>query len=281
MTMIRSAMIGTMLLASAVLVGPAFGKDLGAPDILRLSEKSRANGMSIVAVQVINDQRLTALDIPIRFGQPGDPIQLVRVDFADRVSHWDYRHAQIDNHNKTVVLGLFAVVGRMDQNADLDLAIGGSTAIADLRFELDDSYEPSFETFTTQKPSHELTFLYYDYQNGQTIVESYSPTFDVAKLAGKTSVLPAAFGLSQNVPNPFNAETRFTLSLSAASNYDIRIYNIAGQLVRAYEGRAEAGAHSFTWNGTNKEGVQVASGVYFYRAKVAELSQTRMMMLLK
>jgi len=279
--MTRAAIIRATLIVAVILVAPAFGRDLGSPDILKLSETNHENGVAYVAVQVINDQGLTALDIPIRFGQIGDPIQLVRVDFLDRVSHWDYKHAQIDNQNKTVVLGLFAVVGRMDPSADLDIATGGNTSIANLVFQMGDSYEPSFETFTTQKPSHELTFMYYRYENNQPQVESYSPVFEVEKLAAKRSALPLAFELSQNVPNPFNADTRFTLSLAEASHYEIRIYNVAGQLVRTYKGHADAGTHSFTWNGSNKEGKPVASGVYFYRAKAGQFSETRMMMLLK
>lgn len=139
--MFRSVWIPMTLVAYTTLLSPAFGSDMGTPDILRLSETRRGQGEATVAVHVINDQRLSALDIPLRFGQPGDPIELTQVDFTERVDHWDVTHAQIDNQNKTVILGLIAVLGRMDQSADLEVANAENAVIAHLVFRVDDRYD--------------------------------------------------------------------------------------------------------------------------------------------
>lgn len=93
----------TILVALAVagmLVPQALAKDTGSRDILRLSNAVLEEGEWKVAVHVINDQELAALDIPIRYGRAGDPIELVRVDFASRVQDWDFTHAAIDNQDR-------------------------------------------------------------------------------------------------------------------------------------------------------------------------------------
>ena len=215
----RSALIGVALVACAWLATSAIARDLGSQDVLKLSQATFANGEYTVSVDVTNDQRLTAFDIPLRFGQPGDPVQLIRVDFTHRVASWDFTNALVDNNNKTVILGLIAVVGRIDPSADLNVSAVGNTAIANLVFKMDDSYDLSFETFTTTKPGHELTFLYYRYETNRAYVESFAPKFEVDGGAAQKAALPDAFALSANFPNPFNPTTSFTLTLPVASDY--------------------------------------------------------------
>jgi len=273
----------TILLALAVcvsLMSLAYAKDVGKRDVLRLSAAVLENGEYKVAVQVFNDEELAALDIPLRFGQPGDPIELVRVDFSPRVADWDFTHAAIDNQNKTVILGLISELIGTRQNADLKVSAEGRAKIADLVFKVDGEFEASFETFTTERPGHELTFIYNQDVDGKPTVKSIAPDFEV-DVSFKGSVLPTEYALSQNFPNPFNPSTSFTLSLPEASDYSIRIFNVAGQLVRSFDGHLEAGNHTITWVGDNNQGAKVASGVYFYKAAANGFTETRKMMMLK
>jgi len=273
----------TILLAltvGAMLVSVAQAKDIGSRDVLRLSDAVLENGEWKVAVHVVNDEELAALDIPIRYGQPGQAIELVRVDFASRVAEWDFTHAQIDNQAKTVILGLISELVGVRANADMKVAATGNTKIADLVFKVDGDLEPQFETFTTKSPGHELTFIYNQEQDGKLTVMSFVPEFEV-DVAFKSGVLPDDYALSQNFPNPFNPTTSFTLSLPEASDYAIRIFNVAGQLVKTYNGHAEAGVHTITWDGRNNQGSSVASGVYFYKAEANGFTETRKMMMLK
>jgi hypothetical protein len=273
----------TILLALAVgvsLMSLAYAKDVGKRDVLRLSDVVLEDGEYKVAVHVINDEELAALDIPLRFGQSGNPIELVRVDFSGRVADWDFTHAAIDNQNKTVILGLISELIGTRQNADLKVSAEGRTKIADLVFKVDGEFEASFETFTTERPGHELTFIYNQVVDGKPTVTAISPDFEV-DATFKGSVLPEEYALSQNFPNPFNPSTSFTLSLPEASDYSIRIFNVAGQLVRSFDGHLEAGNHTITWEGNNNQGAKVASGVYFYRAEANGFTETRKMMMLK
>lgn len=94
--------------------------------------------------------------------------------------------------------------------------------------------------------------------------------------------LVSAFVLNQNYPNPFNAQTNISYYLPQSSNLELSIYNIKGRkvktLVNAFQ---SAGFQSITWDGTNKNGAEVASGVYFYRVQTDYSEETKKMVLLK
>ncbi len=97
----------------------------------------------------------------------------------------------------------------------------------------------------------------------------------------KGSSLPAEFSLGQNYPNPFNPTTTISFSLATASDWNLSIYNINGEMVSDNSGSSAAGHHVVTWNGTNSDGTPVASGIYFYRLEATDFSETRKMVLLK
>lgn len=97
----------------------------------------------------------------------------------------------------------------------------------------------------------------------------------------KVAALPTSFGLSQNYPNPFNGRTSFVLALPVASDYRVTVYNVAGQVVRTFEGSAPAGNRTITWDGTDRNGTAVSSGVYFYKAVAGNYSATLKMLYLK
>jgi hypothetical protein len=277
----RFTLILVTLAVAGMLVPQALAKDTGSRDILRLSDARMDNDEWKVAVHVINDQELAALDIPIRYGHAGDPIELVRVDFSERVKDWDFTHAAIDNQDKTVILGLISELVNMRVDADMKAAAQTNTKIADLVFRVPDGYEASFETFTTERPGHELTFIYNEMESGQLRVGSYVPEFEVDVDFKGTASLPTEFALSQNYPNPFNPTTSFRLSLPEESDYSIQIFNVAGQLVRSWDGHEAAGTYTITWDGRNNQKSRVASGVYFYKAEANGRTETRKMLMLK
>lgn len=95
------------------------------------------------------------------------------------------------------------------------------------------------------------------------------------------SPLPKSFSLSQNYPNPFNPSTSFTLSMPKAGRYSVRIYNVAGQVVKTFEGEAPAGKQTFTWNGTDERGRPVSSGIYFCKAQAGKSLSVKRMILTK
>jgi serine protease AprX len=99
--------------------------------------------------------------------------------------------------------------------------------------------------------------------------------------------LPTEFSLEQNYPNPFNPVTtiRFKVKgerLKAPTPTSLKIYNILGQLVRTIVDEPKsAGEYEVVWDGKNERGEEMASGIYFYRLKAGDFTETRKMLLLK
>jgi hypothetical protein len=93
--------------------------------------------------------------------------------------------------------------------------------------------------------------------------------------------------LLPNFPNPFNPETWIPFKLSKGGEVSIRIYNLAGQLVRVLNmGYLPAGNYSSKdrsayWDGKNTEGEEVSSGIYIYQLIVNGKVYTRKMVALK
>ena len=69
--------------------------------------------------------------------------------------------------------------------------------------------------------------------------------------------------VSQNYPNPFNPATTVIFEVPKAGRVEFRILNVSGQLVRTLvDEHWEMGQYSIRWDGTDRHGIAVASGVY-------------------
>jgi len=100
--------------------------------------------------------------------------------------------------------------------------------------------------------------------------------------AAAGGLLPTKFQLFQNYPNPFNPSTQINFNLPVKSKVSIQIYNIRGELISTLLNKeVEAGRHKIVWDGKNKRGVAVASGVYIYRVNAGKFKDARRMTLLK
>ncbi len=94
--------------------------------------------------------------------------------------------------------------------------------------------------------------------------------------------IPSAYKLSQNFPNPFNPVTTIKFDLKEKGLVTLKIYNVAGQLVRTLvDGVRDAASYSIAWDGANDRGTAVASGIYFYKMETNGFSETRKMALLR
>jgi hypothetical protein len=86
-------------------------------------------------------------------------------------------------------------------------------------------------------------------------------------------------------PNPFNPETSIGYSVAAAGPVTIRVYDVAGRLVRTLvDSQVAPGRRRIAWNGLTDGGGRAASGVYFVRMEVPSangFSATRKLVLLK
>jgi hypothetical protein len=230
----------------------------------------------IVPITVENTQDLIAMDIPLEWSEGA---VLTDVVFTERVEHMQFKHWNADNDARQVIIGLISMV---DVERP-DLATGKGV-IAEMHFKLDPGVEGiTMNAFETEKPHHSLTYYYNDYSTGRPEVKAVHPELDFAMMGvpgGKA--LPTSYGVKQNYPNPFNPTTTISYSLPEAGDVRVSVFNVLGQEVRVLaEERQEAGVHEVVWDGKDTYGSQVASGVYFYRAKLNDYSETRKMVLLK
>jgi len=129
--------------------------------------------------------------------------------------------------------------------------------------------------------------------NSFTIDERLSLAYELKFVAGDPayvesmlleilSQIPSEFALGQNYPNPFNPITRMDYLLPRRSDVSIRVYNMLGQeIITLLRQEQPYGKYSVSWNGLDKSGKQVASGVYFTELKAGSIRKTKKMLLLK
>ena len=108
------------------------------------------------------------------------------------------------------------------------------------------------------------------------------PAYVESMLLEILSQIPSEFTLGQNYPNPFNPITRLDYLLPRRSDVSIRVYNMLGQeIITLLRQEQPYGKYSVSWNGLDKYGKQVASGVYFTELKAGKVRRVTKMLLLK
>jgi hypothetical protein len=101
--------------------------------------------------------------------------------------------------------------------------------------------------------------------------------FTTGSATNENPILPKAFSVAQNHPNPFNAKTSLNFNLPIAAKVAITIYDTAGKVVQTIDvGHQEAGARSVVWDAS-----KLSSGVYYYQVTAGEFSQTMKATLVK
>lgn len=93
----------------------------------------------------------------------------------------------------------------------------------------------------------------------------------------------AGLRLLANSPNPFNPATTLRFELDNPRRVDLKVFNLAGRLVRVLESGTPfvAGEHSVRWNGRDDGGRVVASGVYVVQIRAGDESASQRVALLK
>jgi len=107
--------------------------------------------------------------------------------------------------------------------------------------------------------------------------------FSVTVGVDDEALMPTEFDLAQNYPNPFNPTTTIEYSVPEASHIQVGIYNLLGQEIRSLViGEHQPGFYTTMWDGLDRNGVRVESGVYLYRmSSSAGYGATKKLVLLK
>ncbi|HYQ85761.1 MAG TPA: carboxypeptidase regulatory-like domain-containing protein, partial [Bacteroidota bacterium] len=96
-------------------------------------------------------------------------------------------------------------------------------------------------------------------------------------LEARPALLPKAFALHQNFPNPFNPSAIIQYELPQDALVTLKVYNILGQETASLINEFEyAGYKSATFNAIN-----LPSGVYFYRLQAGRFVDVKKMVLIR
>lgn len=95
--------------------------------------------------------------------------------------------------------------------------------------------------------------------------------------------VPTSYEIKPNYPNPFNPETNFEFTLPQSEKVSLKIFDLNGRLIQTIiNGDAYApGSYTAHWDGRNKFGQNVSSGMYYFRFQAGSFIKSRSMTLIK
>lgn len=94
--------------------------------------------------------------------------------------------------------------------------------------------------------------------------------------------LATNFRLHQNYPNPFNPTTTIRYSLPKQSMVSLTVFDIRGQQIMTLQDDVKPpGNYKVQWNGMDRTGNPVSTGVYFCRLTAGDYTKTIKIMYLK
>lgn len=106
---------------------------------------------------------------------------------------------------------------------------------------------------------------------GQQVADPMQP----ASVNYPTTLHPAS-------PNPFNPQTTLKYSVREASQVDLAVFNVRGELVkRLVSERKGPGEYTAIWDGGDRSGAAMASGVYFARFVAGDVAMSQRLVLLQ
>ncbi len=109
---------------------------------------------------------------------------------------------------------------------------------------------------------------------GRTIAVSMSPLPAVER-DEMGLLVPRAFGLQQNCPNPFAGGTLIRYCVPVRSHVTLEVYDIRGRkLASLVNGVAPAGSHLVEWDSAGTEGSRTSGSACFCRFRAGGLSDT-------
>jgi hypothetical protein len=192
--------------------------------------------------------------------------------------------------NTTYGLKVSAKVSDADGVAFVTLKEYGGEAVT-FRVRKTD-YADTTMAFTTGATDTSAMVMFSKNQGGKAFADNFL-LCQMMEPAGGTAVrdrnaadLPKTFDLEQNYPNPFNPDTKIAYRMPVAACVDIAVYDLRGRMIKSLaDGVQTAGSHEILWNGTDRSGGSVPTGIYVLKMRVSSdrrgYTATRKMVLMK
>mgnify|MGYP001179041937 CR=1 FL=1 len=106
--------------------------------------------------------------------------------------------------------------------------------------------------------------------------------YDVQLEKMEDQINPEEIKLYANYPNPFNPLTKIKYSVPEYSRVKIIIFDVLGRKVKTLvDDNHDPGNHLVEWDATNERGINVSSGLYFYKIQSGEYTSTNKMCFIK
>ena len=134
-----------------------------------------------------------------------------------------------------------------------------------------------------QELSHIMGIFNYSFGTYKVQIRDMADLGITVGINDDVKVNPYEYALHDNFPNPFNPETQIRFSLGNRENVKLVIYDIMGRQVRtlANGDSFNSGFHVLNWDGRDKIGEKVATGMYIYRIKAGDFIEDKKMLLVK
>ena len=153
---------------------------------------------------------------------------------------------------------------------------------------------PGTSAKTTFSPMSTPSSMSYAGENTYVVVDNISASSSVMTAdlqvafssdiqESNDDILPERIQISQNYPNPFNPSTIIRLQTSVSGRTTVVVYDILGRrVVDLLDAYLPVGAVTeIIWDGRDKNGCDVASGIYFYEVTSEQERDVRKMTLIR
>ncbi len=128
----------------------------------------------------------------------------------------------------------------------------------------------------------EIMINLYDFDTERYLLRVYGYSGTLNTFSPADPITPGLISVGFNYPNPFNPRTAIPLMLTRSALVRIRILNVKGEEVAVIlRGELAPGRYQFSWEGKDRNGRSLPSGIYFYQVATGEKITTRPMVLLK
>jgi hypothetical protein len=203
-----------------------------------------------------------------------------------------------------VNMSIYTLMETFDMSADFVDVAGNFNAWGEVPMVLDDPEADSLYTITLTDvyPGESLEYkfringswsddtaefpfggparVYVVPDTNSTVFHWYNDVDEYVGFAGM--LIPTEYALHDNYPNPFNPITNIKYDIPENTHVTIAVYNTLGQhVIDLVNEEQAAGYYHMQWNGLNKRGTPVGSGLYFYRLTTSEFTQSEKMTYLK
>jgi len=264
----------------------ALGQDPGMLDSLIIGsiDLEYNPGESLIVdipIYFVTDDSISSVMIPVAWDSPDGNVEVISSEWSGTFASWESVYA---NDSNDWFAGFHDLGGTEEPYlfTDSERHLGLT-----LRYRISTNAAEQYIPIGIGTGPHNLPLNFglttpdMDYDIMPVVVPGYI-RYGAVGVDDEPSALPNEYALGQNYPNPFNPETNFDFQIPRSGYVSIDIFNLLGQNVRKLISEyKQAGYYTAHWNGRNKSGHPVPSGIYFYRITADSFSKTKKMIMLK